>query len=194
MQTHSIRLAVCTALLFASLPVLAEPQDGQKIKDWTVECQTVPKPEAKLDVKVQGSEEGGGGSEEKAETAPAAEITVCQIVQTLTEKSADKPVLQVAIGYLPEQDMPVASFVLPLGVFLPAGLQLRVDEGKSGRVPFVSCDPVGCHAGVELDAEFLASMKQGNQLNVTFGTPNRQGVTAPVSLQGFTAALDSLKN
>lgn len=193
MQIHSIRLVACTALLLASLPVLAEPQDGQKFKDWTVECQSVPKPEAKLDVKVEGGEGAASGSAETTETAPVAEITICQIVQTLTEKSADKPVLQVAIGYLPDQKVPVASFVLPLGIFLPAGLQLRVDEGKTGRVPFVSCDPVGCHAGVELDDEFLASMKKGSQLNVTFGTPNRQGVTAPVSLQGFTAALESLQ-
>ena len=193
MQMIFSRATMISALLVASVAVGAAPESGKKFKDWTVECDTFPVPQQKLDVEVAGSETPAGEAEEAKSAEPAESQTICQIVQTLTEKSADRPVLQVAVGYLPEAEKPVAAFLLPLGVWLPPGLQLRVDDGKAGRVPFEACDPSGCHAGVELDDEFIAMMKKGNELNVTFGGRNRKGITVPVSLQGFTAALDSLK-
>jgi invasion protein IalB len=197
MQIFFSRTAMISALLAASVAVGAAPESGKKFKDWTVECETFQVPQKKLDVKVEGSETPAKEAEEAKSDEPSGESvegqTICQIVQTLTEKSSDRPVLQVAVGYLPDTEKPVAAFLLPLGVWLPPGLQLQVDEGKAGRVPFDICDPQGCHAGVELDDEFLAMMKKGNELNVTFGGRNRKGITAPVSLQGFTAALDALK-
>ena len=198
MQKISCRVAMLSALLVASVAVGAAPESGKKFKDWTVECQTVPVPQQKLDVKVAGGEAAEGEAGEAKATDPTPEPaeegqTICQIVQTLTEKSSDQPVLQVAVGYLPETEKPVAAFLLPLGIWLPPGLQLQVDDGKTGRVPMDTCDPGGCRAGVELDDEFLALMKKGRELNVTFGGRNRKGITVPVSLQGFTSALDSLK-
>lgn len=197
MQNSLSRAAILSVLLVASVAVVAAPESGKKFKDWTVECETVPVPQQKLDVKVEGSEAAGKGTEgakkeESADTA-AETTTICQIVQTLTEKSSDRPVLQVAIGYLPDTTKPVAAILLPLGIWLPPGVALQVDDGKTGRVPLDTCDPGGCRAGVELDDEFLALMKAGKELNVTFGGRNRKGITVPVSLQGFTAALDSLK-
>lgn len=193
MQMIFSRATMISALLVASVAVGAAPESGKKFKDWTVECDTFPVPQQKLDVEVAGSETPAGKTEEPKSAEPAESQTICQIVQTLTEKSSDRPVLQVAVGYLPEAEKPVAAILLPLGVWLPPGLQLQVDDGKAGRVPFEACDPNGCHAGVELDDEFLAMMKKGNELNVTFAGRNRKGITVPVSLQGFTAALDSLK-
>ena len=179
-----------SALLVLSFPALAEPEAGKKYEDWTVQCETIPVPQEKLAVKVEGSEDSG---DEKADAPATKETTLCQIVQTLTEESSDQPVMQMAVGYLPGNESPVGALLLPLGIWLPPGVELRVDEGNTGRIPVDTCDPAGCRAGVELDAEFLASMKKGNELNVTFGGRNRQGITVPISLKGFTAALDSLQ-
>jgi len=178
------------ALLVLSSPVSAEPKAGEKFEDWTVQCETIPVPQEKLAVKVEGSE---GSGDKKADAPATKETTLCQIVQTLTEESSDQPVMQMAVGYLPGSENPVGALLLPLGIWLPPGVELRVDEGKTGRIPVDTCDPAGCRAGVELDAEFLAGMKKGNELNVTFGGRNRQGITVPISLKGFTAALGSLK-
>jgi len=195
------RLAVLGVVLAASAAVYgAPPADGTKIGDWTVRCDAVPKPSSKLEVTVEGSDKdasaAAGASEAKADAAaPAAgeTETICQITQILNEKGSNKPVMQIAVGYLPEQEKPVGAVTLPLGIWLPPGLQLQVDSGNTGRVPIDTCIPGGCRAGVELDDAFLASMKKGNELNITFGGGNRQPVTVPVSLKGFTAALDSLK-
>ena len=197
MFTYARRVAVFGVIMASAPLAWAAPTDGEKFKDWTVNCETVPAEQsAKLDVKVEGSDEAAAGAEAATETAatpPAEGVTICQISQILNEKESNNPVMQVSVGYLPEQEQPVAAITLPLGIWLPPGLQLQVDDGKKGRVPVDTCVPGGCRAGVELDAEFLASMKQGNQLNVTFGGGNRQPLTIPVSLQGFSAALDALK-
>lgn len=197
MFTTAYRVAVL-GIIMASAPMAwAAPTDGEKFKDWTVSCETIPPEEsAELDVKVEGSDqaaEGDKAARESAATPPAEGVTICQITQTLNEKESNNPIMQVAVGYLPEQENPVAAITLPLGIWLPPGLQLQVDEGKKGRVPLDTCVPGGCRAGIELDAEFLASMKKGNELKVTFGGGNRKPLTIPVSLQGFSAALDALK-
>jgi invasion protein IalB len=196
------RLAVLGAVLAASAATYgAPPADGTKFEDWTVRCEAVPKPSSKLDVTVDGADKpanaaaansDGSSGAEAAVPASGETETICQITQILNEKGSNKPVMQIAIGYLPEQKLPVAAVTLPLGIWLPPGLQLQVDSGKTGRVPVDTCIPGGCRAGVELDEQFLASMKKGSELNITFGGGTRQPVTVPVSLKGFTAALDSL--
>ncbi len=181
---------VLGAFLALSTNVQAEPTPGEKFNDWTVQCEKIPVPDGKLAVKVEGSEKT---DEAPAEATPPKEQNLCQIVQTLTEQASEQPVLQMAVGYLPGVETPVGALLLPLGIWLPPGVELRVDEGKTGRIPVDTCDPAGCRAGVELDNEFLASMKKGKELNITFGGRNRQGITVPISLDGFTAGLASLK-
>ncbi|MEN8175213.1 MAG: invasion associated locus B family protein [Pseudomonadota bacterium] len=188
--------AFSAALVFAAAAantVWAAPKDGEVFKDWTVRCETIPA-SAKVEVEVAHGEGEAGGAEGDAKSAAAeGGTTLCQIVQTLNEKSSGQPIMQVSIGYLPESEQPVAVFTLPLGVWLPPGIELKVDEGQAGRVPFDTCTETGCRAGVELDEKILGQMKQGEQLNLTFGAGARQPATVPVSLQGFTAALSSLK-
>jgi len=188
------RLAVMGAVLAASTAAMGAPEDGAKFDDWTVRCDEVPKPSSKLEVTVDGSDQAGEAAAAEGDAPAAGETeTICQITQILNEKGSNQPVMQVAVGYLPDTEHPVGAFTLPLGIWLPPGLQLQVDSGKTGRVPVDTCGQGGCRAGVELDAQFLASMKKGSALNVTFGGAGRQPVTVPVSLKGFTAALDSLK-
>jgi invasion protein IalB len=141
----------------------------EKFDDWFKECEMV--------------------TDEKGE-----QIEICQISQTLIDKDSDQPMMKIAVGYVPDKDQPVAVITLPLGIFLPPGIELQIDgKGKVGRLPINTCLPSGCQAGVQLDEEFVGRMKQGNQMTVTFGNPQGKGVAAPVSLKGFTAGLASVE-
>ena len=140
----------------------------EKFDDWFKECEMV--------------------TDEKGE-----QIEICQISQTLIDKESDQPMMKIAVGYVPDKDQPVAVITLPLGIFLPPGIELQIDgAGKVGRLPINTCLPSGCQAGVQLDEEFVGRMKKGNQMTVTFGNPQGKGVAAPVSLKGFTAGLESV--
>lgn len=141
----------------------------EKFDDWFKECEMV--------------------TDEKGE-----QIEICQISQTLIDKDTDQPMMKIAVGYVPDKAEPVAVITLPLGIFLPPGIELQIDgKGKVGRLPINTCLPSGCQAGVQLDEEFVGRMKQGVQMTVTFGNPQGKGVAAPVSLKGFTAGLASVE-
>ncbi len=140
----------------------------EKFDDWFKECEMV--------------------TDEKGES-----IEICQISQTLIDKESDQPMMKIAVGYVPDKEQPVAVITLPLGIFLPPGIELQIDgTGKVGRLPINTCLPSGCQAGVQLDEDFVSRMKKGNQMTVTFGNPQGKGVAAPVSLKGFTAGLESV--
>jgi invasion protein IalB len=140
----------------------------EKFDDWFKECEMV--------------------TDEKGE-----QIEICQISQTLIDKDSDQPMMKIAVGYVPDKEQPVAVITLPLGIFLPPGIELQIDgTGKVGRLPINTCLPSGCQAGVQLDEDFVSRMKKGNQMTVTFGNPQGKGVAAPVSLKGFTAGLESV--
>ena len=141
----------------------------EKFEDWFKECEMI--------------------TDEKG-----AQIEICQISQTLLDKETDQPMMKIAVGYVPDKEQPVAVITLPLGIFLPPGIELQIDgKGKVGRLPFNTCLPSGCQAGVQLDEDFVSRMKQGSQMTVTFGNPQGKGVAAPVSLKGFTAGLTSVE-
>jgi invasion protein IalB len=83
--------------------------------------------------------------------------------------------------------------VVPLGVLLPTGLGLKIDDQDVGNAPFLKCGKRGCVAEVVLQDEVIAKLKQGtNAMFIIFDTPEA-GIGIPVSLQGFTDAFASLK-
>lgn len=87
---------------------------------------------------------------------------------------------------------PVAIVSTPLSVYLPAGLELKIDGGKVSRAVFESCNVSGCHAGFALNEGLLASLKKGAKLIVTLQDTKANKVPVPVSLKGISAGLERL--
>jgi invasion protein IalB len=82
--------------------------------------------------------------------------------------------------------------VAPLGVLLPSGLGLKIDQADVGRAGFVRCLTTGCVAEVVMEDTLLGQLKAGKQATfIVFQTPE-EGVGIPVSLQGFGPGFDSL--
>lgn len=162
------------AVVEAQAPTIkpsTNPDNGKLFGDWLKECEII----------VEGEGEGKG-----------KEVEICQLVQSLVDPDSKRTMLKAAIGYVPNKEQAVMVISLPLGIYLPPGVQMRVDDnGKVGRIPVNTCLPAGCQAGAELDADFTARLKKGNKLNVTFGNPDGQPVTAEMSLSGITAGLES---
>ena len=102
--------------------------------------------------------------------------------------------LTLAAGYLGPKGEPWITLSVPLGMFLPAGVALKVDEEERFDVPFKICTAKGCDAGNPLDEVLLKSMKSGLVARIAFldGITRRQ-ITVPVSLKGFAAAFRTLK-
>jgi len=157
--------ALAIACLGVWAPVTAEPQVRERHQDWTVICD---KPE--------------GAAAER-----------CSIVQALNQRESQKQVLRIEIGYLGESTQLIGIVTVPLGVALPAGLKMRIDEGKELPYQFGQCLPNGCIVGIQVSAELLAQLKAGTKAAVTFQDGMQRPITLPVSLKGFTAAYKVIK-
>src|SRR3954464_7682823 len=82
---------------------------------------------------------------------------------------------------------------LPVGLNIPAGAKLQVDDGKAVDLPVQTCEARGCYAGAAVAPELLAAMKAGKQLKVSFQNLNKETLTVPLPLADFAAAYEKIK-
>ena len=75
--------------------------------------------------------------------------------------------------------------IAPLGVLLPAGLGLKVDQTDVGRAGFVRCLNSGCVAEVVMEDKLIEQLGAGkNATFIIFNTPE-EGIGIPLALDGF---------
>jgi invasion protein IalB len=160
----SLSIAVLSLLAFSSNAAI----DGQEYKDWKISCN-------------------------KPQNQPDAKET-CHIFQNLVAKDGEKRVLHIAIGFISSRNEPAAILTLPLGISLPPGIAIKVDENQARQITVEACFPAGCQAGFPVDDELLAQFRAGNTLNVIFSDLNRQLINVPVSLSGFSAGFKAAKD
>ncbi|MCP3669959.1 MAG: invasion associated locus B family protein [Gammaproteobacteria bacterium] len=173
MSIHKIKTILVTTIMFSLLAApfqLAAEEKVKSFKDWGYKCET-PK----------------GFDQE-----------ICFIFQSITNKKNQSRIADITVAYTPKainkSNKPLMVITMPLGVFLPPGIQLRVDKGKeAARAPFIQCIQDGCQARAVLDDKMMSKLKSGNKLGIAFFTPQQKQLGFPVSLDGFTDAIDSLK-
>ena len=85
-----------------------------------------------------------------------------------------------------------AEIVVPLGVYLPGGLGLKVDANPARAAPFERCIDEGCVVRAPISSGMVDAMRQGSTVNIViFGAPEKP-IQIPISLRGFTAAFDAI--
>ena len=102
-------------------------------------------------------------------------------------------VILVNIRVPSDSRTPIVLVQLPLGLNLPAGVKLQVDEGKSADMQIQTCENRGCYASMPVSADLLAALKSGKQLKVSFQNLAKETITIPMPLADFTAAYDKIK-
>ncbi|MCP5433017.1 MAG: invasion associated locus B family protein [Alphaproteobacteria bacterium] len=123
---------------------------------------------------------------------PDGQLKRCVMSQVIVEKESQKPVVHMSAGFVPDSAVPVMQIAVPLGVYLPAGIALNVDEEQLVHRGFEVCSPSGCQLLVVLSGELLEKLKKGDKAEIAFQDAARQNVGVPASLKGFTAAYNAL--
>jgi invasion protein IalB len=117
----------------------------------------------------------------------------CSVEQSIIETKSRQLLMQIVVRVPPDTRKPVLTIQLPLGLFLPAGVTIRFDEGKPERFDVQTCDQKGCYLQMPVSNEMMAEMAKGKQMSVTFQNLGKQDIGVPVSLAGFTVAYDKIK-
>ena len=117
----------------------------------------------------------------------------CAIEQTAVLTKTGQLIVLINIRVPSDTHTPVAIVQLPLGLNLPVGARLQVDDGKTSDLQIQTCEARGCYANTPITPDMLAAMKSGKQLKVSFQNLAKEVITIPMPLADFAAAYDKIK-
>ena len=128
----------------------------------------------------------------RCDTPAGAQTEQCALIQSVTAEDRPNVGLTVIVLKTADQKSRLMRVLAPLGVLLPSGLGLKIDQADVGRAGFVRCLPNGCVAEVIMDEKLIGQLKSGQVATfIIFQTPE-EGIGIPVSLSGFTQGFDKL--
>ncbi len=126
-----------------------------------------------------------GDWETRCETPPGATKEQCALIQSVAAE--DRPNVSLVVIVLKTADgkSRLLRVVAPLGVLLPSGLGLKIDQVDIGRAGFVRCLPTGCIAEVTMEDKLVDQLSTGTTATfIVFQTPE-EGIGIPLTLTGF---------
>lgn len=165
MRAVCVLAASAAFIIVGTLNVLAQATPKEKFGDWEVNCG---KP-------------------------PGARQQRCALVQSVIDEERANVGLRV-VFLLASDGRQVLRVVAPLGVLLPFGLGLRIDEEPIGDkpLPFIRCRPMGCISEIVVKKALLDKLKVGKNALFIIVETKEEGRAIPVSLSGFTKGLERL--
>jgi invasion protein IalB len=167
--TFRRRLIAAAALAGAVLPGMLAPAAAQgelktQYGDWQIRC----------------------------DTPPGAQNQQCALIQSVTAEDRQNVGLTVIVLKTADGRDHILRVLAPLGVLLPTGLGLKIDDKDIGRAQFIRCLPNGCVAEVIIDEELVKTLEGGDLATfIIFQTPE-EGIGIPMSLGGFTEGYAAL--
>ena len=128
----------------------------------------------------------------RCDTPPGAQGEQCALMQTVMAEDRPNVGITVIVLKTADQKSRLMRVVAPMGVLLPSGLGLKIDQADIGRAGFVRCLPSGCVAEVVMDDNLLKQLRAGQTaIFIIFQAPE-EGIGFPISLKGFGEGYDKL--
>ena len=128
----------------------------------------------------------------RCDTPPGAQAEQCALIQSVTAEDRANVGLSVIVLKTADQKTRLLRVLAPLGVLLPSGLGLKIDQTDIGRAGFVRCLPNGCVAEVVMDDNLVRQLRTGQSATfIIFQTPE-EGIGIPLGLKGFGEGYDKL--
>jgi invasion protein IalB len=123
---------------------------------------------------------------------PGAKHEICALVQSVTAEDRNNIGLTVYFQRFSDGKRVLRVFA-PLGVLLPPGLGLKIDDKDVGHAPFVRCHSFACYAQVVVEDKLIEQLTAGKTAVFIIFQTEEAGIGIPISLAGFGQALAALK-
>jgi invasion protein IalB len=128
----------------------------------------------------------------RCETPPGAQGEQCALFQSVVAEDRANVGITVLVIKTADQKSRLMRIQAPIGVLLPAGLGLKIDQVDVGRAGFVRCLPRSCYAEVVMDDTLISKLRTGQTATFfIFFTPE-EGIGFPMGLKGFGEGYDKL--
>ena len=195
---NSIKLLVATAIVSSGLIAPGYAQQPSKSKAPAKSEQTAPNnpaPPAPADNNgaAPANTPPPPGWIARCGSASRDAPLECAIEQNAILPRTGQLVIAVNIRMPGDTRTPSALIQLPLGLNIPNGAKLQVDDGKATDLQIQTCEARGCYAGTTIAPDLLAAMKSGKQLKISFQNLNKETLTVPLPLADFAAAYEKIK-
>ena len=128
----------------------------------------------------------------RCDTPPGAQSEQCALIQSVTAEDRPNVGLTVIVLKTADQRARLMRVLAPLGVLLPSGLGLKIDNVDIGSAGFVRCLPNGCVAEVVMDDKLVGQLKAGQMAMFIIRQTPEEGIGIPLSLKGFGPGYDKL--
>ncbi|HEY8126893.1 MAG TPA: invasion associated locus B family protein [Methylocystis sp.] len=126
-----------------------------------------------------------GDWEMRCEKPAGAATEQCALIQSVVAEDKSNVNLVVIVLKTSDGKSRLLRVIAPLGVLLPNGLGLKIDQTDVGRAGFVKCLPTGCVAEVMMDDKLIDQMKGGKTATFIIHQVPEEGIGLPLTLQGF---------
>jgi len=126
-----------------------------------------------------------GDWELRCETPAGAATEQCALIQSVVAEDKSNVNLVVVVLKTSDGKSRLLRVIAPLGVLLPNGLGLKIDQTDIGRAGFVKCLPTGCVAEVTMDDKLIDQLKSGKIATFIIHQVPEEGIGLPLTLQGF---------
>ena len=123
---------------------------------------------------------------------PGAKKETCALVQSVTAEDRNNVGLTVYFQKFSNGTKVLRVFA-PVGVLLPPGLGLKIDDQDVGHAPFLRCHTFACYAQVQAPDDLVEKLKTGKTAVFIIFQTEEAGIGIPISLNGFAQALQQLK-
>jgi invasion protein IalB len=187
-------ISIRTAVVLLALALACAPASAQAPKKAapTAPAHT-PTPAASPSPEQQPAQAPAPGWVSRCSSASRDAPLECAVEETAVLTKTGQLIVLVNIRVASDTRQPVALVQLPLGLNLPAGAKLQVDDGKVVDLQIQTCENRGCYSNMPVSPELLNALKSGKQLKVAFQNLNKEVITIPMPLADFAAAYEKIK-
>ena len=187
----SAKLAVLAAILAFGSIGASHAQQAAKSKNAPHAAQTTAPPADAAPAAAPGAPQPGWAV--RCSSASREAPLECAMEQTAVLTKTGQLIVLVNIRVPSDTRVPVAMVQLPLGLNLPGGAKLQVDDGKTADLQIQTCENRGCYAGTAIAPDVLAALKSGKELKLSFQNLAKEPITIPMPLTDFATAYDKIK-
>lgn len=173
----------CLAIFASASPVFAQGTVRGTFGDWELRCDQPPQAPV------------APGQPQPSATPPREQ---CILYQNIADEKDDALSLRISVSKVfdpktPGVRRPVLLVVARLGVLLPRGLALRIDQTEIGSTGFVRCIPEGCVAQVDMDDALLDKFRKGTTATFIIALTPEEQRGLPLALAGFDKGYEALQ-
>ena len=117
---------------------------------------------------------------------------VCLVNHEGLEPNTGMVLVAAAVRSIEGEDKQHLLVRLPTAysLVIPAGVQIKIDEGDPVQLQYAVCFPTSCQVQMELSKEMFEKMRKGKQMTVAAMNMQQKAMAFPVPLTGFSKTFD----